>query len=92
MDSSQVITYGGLIAVVTALLPLWKESRAQENRLSNMESELRHVKTELTKAINDADKLETKIEAKLDVMSTRLQTIEITLTQIQTMLKQQNKN
>jgi len=51
MDSSQVITYGGLIAVVTALLPLWKESRAQENRLSSMESELRHVKTELTKAI-----------------------------------------
>lgn len=87
MESSQVITYGGLVALGGFLLPIWKDMRAQEHRLSSMEGELKHLRTELSKAILDADKLETKIEAKLDSVSSRLQTIEISLTQIETLLK-----
>lgn len=81
------LSLGTLLTLVGILKPMWSANKELENRLTKIESDLRHVESKQTDADKDFDKL----SKKLDNLESKLSKIDGSIIRIETLLSASQK-
>lgn len=83
MDTTLYISLGTFLTILGMLKPMFDANKMLENRLTRMESDLKHLESQQL----DRDKDTDKISKKLESLETKISKIELSITRIETLLQ-----
>ena len=86
MDTPDYVSLTGVVAVSGLVMSLWQDKKDQEKRLSTLESTIKHAESDLARAVNDLEKLELKLDTKIENIENKLTAIAVSISRIETTL------
>jgi hypothetical protein len=92
MNSDQYITIGGMLAVLSVVYPMWKDSKDQEKRVSTLENEVKFLTSGLNQSMSNVEKIETRLEGKITNLEADMARVLVALARIEAKLEERGRD